>query len=110
MNDKSYLLPAIEGGPGHCLCCGDTKSQLCADSRISVGFGLAALTKDGEDVWTERQHEWDECMTVAQAEELAKADPDRDWRIVIYGALSGRTYQRHGDMQWVLIEKNLGFA
>jgi hypothetical protein len=49
-------------------------------------------------------------MTVAQAEELAKADPDHDWRIVLHGPLRGMTYQRHGDTQWMLVEKNEGFA
>ena len=106
MSDKSYLLPAILVGS-------DPASQIHAESRISVGFGDAKLTKNGEIVWQEPfdgLHSYDDCMSVGEAEELAKADPDHDWRIVIYGALSGRTYQRHGDMQWVLVEKNLGFA
>jgi hypothetical protein len=106
MSDKSYLLPAILIGS-------DPASQIHATSRISVGVGDAKLTKDGETIWEEDKtsdYSYDDCMSVAEAEELAKADPDHDWRIVIYGALSGRTYQRHGDMQWVLVEKNLGFA
>ena len=105
------LLPAIEGGQlSPCSCCGPRKSQLCAESRIAVGFGMAALTKDGECVWMEHNHKWDECMTVAQAEELAAADPEHDWRIVLHGPLRGSTYQRHGEMQWMLVEKNQGFA
>ena len=71
---------------------------------------MAALVKDGEIVWMEHNHEWDECMTVAQAEELAAADPDHDWRIVLDGPLQGLTYQRHGQMRWVLVAKNQGFA
>jgi hypothetical protein len=71
---------------------------------------MAALMKDGEYVWMEHNHEWDKCMTVAQAEELAAADPDHDWRIVLHGPLRGSTYQRHGEMQWMLVEKNQGFA
>jgi hypothetical protein len=106
MSDKSYLLPAILVGS-------DPASQIHAESRISVGFGDAKLTKNGETIWEEDKtsdYSYDDCMSVAEAEELAKADPDHDWRIVIYGALSGRTYQRHGEMQWMLIERNLGFA
>lgn len=113
MSDKGYLLPAIEGGASSCGCCGATKSQLCAESRIAVGFGDAKLTKDGETIWSEimtPDHTWEDCMSVAQAEDLAKQDPDHDWRIVIYGPLRGMTYQRHGDMQWMLVEKNDGFA
>ena len=105
------LMPVIEGGqPSPCLCCGPRKSQLCAESRIAVGFGMAALTKDGECVWMEQSHDWDECMTVAQTEAISAADPDHDWRIVLHGPLRGSTYQRHGEMQWMLIEKNEGFA
>lgn len=105
------LMPAIEGGqPSPCLCCGPRESQLCLESRIAVGFGMAALIKDGEWVWMEDGHEWHECMTVAQAEKLAAADPDHDWRIVLDGPLRGSTYQRHGEMRWVLVKTNQGFA
>ena len=105
------LQPAIEGGqPYPCLCCGPRKSQLCADSRIAVGFGFAGLLRDGEVVYQEDGEEWDQCMTVAQAEDMAAADPDHDWQIVLHGPLRGSTYQRHGEMQWMLIEKNQGFA
>ena len=105
------LLPAIEGGQmSPCLCCGPRDSHLCAETRIAVGFGYAALTKGDECVWMECNHELDDCMTVAQAEELAAADPDHDWRIVLDGPLRGATHQRHGEMQWVLVKTNMGFA
>jgi hypothetical protein len=29
---------------------------------------------------------------------------------VLHGPLSGRTYQRHGPGQWMLVERNDGFA
>lgn len=106
MSDKSYLLPVILIGS-------DPASKIHANARISVGFGDAKLTRDGETIWSENMdpgHGYEDCMSVAEAEELAKADPDHDWRIVIYGDLSGRVYQRHGDMQWMLVEKNDGFA
>ena len=105
------LMPAIEGGqPSPCLCCGPRRGHLCNYSRISVGFGVAALTRDGEYQWMESGHKWDDCMTVEAAEELAACEPCRDWRIILHGPLRGGTYQRHGEMQWVLIEKNNGFA
>lgn len=49
---------------------------------------------------------WD----VAEAEKLAATDPDHDWRIVLFGPLHGEVYQRHGPGQWMLVEKNEGFA
>ena len=78
---------------------------------IAVGFGYAALHKDGKPVWSELNDVTDdELMTCADAEALAAQDPDHDWRIVLHGPLAGRTYQRHGPGQWTLVEKNEGFA
>ena len=78
---------------------------------IAVGFGYAALHRDGAPVWSEDEAVSDNSMmTGADAEALAAQDPDHDWRIVLHGPLSGRTYQRHGPGQWMLVERNDGFA
>jgi hypothetical protein len=104
-------LPAIEGKHGGCLTCGPRPSYFPADGIIAVGFGYAGLTRDGHEVWSETgATEDDEYMTGAGAEELAAADPDHDWRIVLEGPLSGRTYQRHDAGQWALVKQNTGFA
>lgn len=69
------------------------------------------LTKDGEMVFGEDIHmEWEDCMSGEQAEALAAADPDHDWRIVMYGPMYGCAYQRHAPGEWVLVEQNEGFA
>lgn len=101
-------LPAIEGKYGGCLNCGPRPSFFPADGIIAVGFGYAGLHCDGSAVYTESNG--DDDMTGAQAEELAAANPDHDWRIVLEGPLSGRAYQRHGPNQWALVEQNVGFA
>ena len=101
--------PVIEGG--HfcgCLNCGPMKTQLCRENIIGVGFGSAFLSRDGEVVLDENDS--DDFHTVGEAEDLAAADPDHDWRIVLHGPLRGSTYQRQGEMAWLLIEKNEGFA
>lgn len=106
-------LPAIEGRYGGCLNCGPRPSFFPADGLIAVGFGYAALHKDGEPVWQESMDLDDEeesDMTGAQAEALAAADPDHDWRIVLESPLSGRTYQRHAPNEWALVVQNQGFA
>lgn len=105
-------LPAIEGKYGGCLNCGPRPSYFPADGIIGVGFGYAALHRDGEPIYLEPNNPESESdfMTGAQAEEIAAADPDHDWRIILDGPLSGRTYQRHGSNQWALIEQNQGFA
>lgn len=122
----SYFLPPItaeERKPHGCLVCESVGAKPLTfepDNLIAVGFGFAACTKDGEIVLEEpqlRYNENDEPIdeeqdypTGADAEKLAAADPDHDWRIIIDGPLSGRTYQRQGEANWVLIEQNEGFA
>lgn len=104
--------PAIEGKHRGCLNCGPRLSLFPPTGVIAVGFGYAALHRDGEPIYMEpnEPESDDEYMTGTKAEELAAADPDHDWRIVMEGPLSGRTYQRHGPGYWVLIEQNQGFA
>ena len=79
---------------------------------IAVGFGYAALHCDGRPVYTENQDASgdDGLMTGSQAEAIAAADPDHDWRIVLEAPLSSHTYQRHGAGQWALVEQGDGFA
>ena len=103
-------LKAIEGGHGGCLNCGYQHDILPMDAVIAVGFGSAYLTKDGRFVYDELEVEDDNYMTVEQAEALAAADPDHDWRIALVAPLSERHYQRQGDKHWVLYEKGPGFA
>lgn len=103
-------MPAIEGKHGGCLNCGPRPSFFTPTMRIAVGFGVAKLERDGETVWTESGEDFDECMSGEQAEAIASADPDHDWRIVLDAPLSNRTHQRHGPGEWVLIEQGMGFA
>ena len=92
--------------------CGPRPSFFPPTGVIAVGFGYAGLHRDGERLYTEpdEAESEDEYMPGAKAEELAAADPDHDWRIVLESPLSGRTYQRHGAGEWALIEQNQGFA
>lgn len=104
--------PAIEGRLGGCLNCGPRPSFFPADGIIAVGFGYAALHRDGQPVYIEPNEVKSDAdyMTGAQAEAMAAADPDHDWQIVLHGLLSGRTYQRHAANEWALIEQDMGFA
>ena len=105
-------LPPIEAHYGGCLNCGPRPAQFPLEGVIAVGFGYAALHKDGAPVWSEDEAVSDNSsmMTGADAEALAAQDPDHDWRVVLHGPLSGRTYQRHAPGEWVLVEMNQGFA
>lgn len=79
---------------------------------ISVGFGSADVTKDGEHYY-DGEGDWQhdkEPKTIGEIEKEAAEDPDHDWRICFLGPLHGETYQRQGDGKWVMIESNMGFA
>lgn len=118
----SYWLEPIAKPHLHgCLNCNHAiTTTFPEDGLIAVGFGYAACLKDGHPVLEEPQLRYDEAgepideemdyPTGADAEKLAAADPDHDWRIQLEGPLSGRTYQRQGDAGWVLVEQNGGFA
>jgi hypothetical protein len=127
MRDRpTFWLPPItaeERLPHGCLVCevaGAKPLTFPMDGLIAVGFGFAACTKNGRPVLEGPQLSYDEndepveeeldYPTGADAELLAAADPDHDWRIIIHGPMSGRTYQRQGEANWVLVEQDEGFA
>lgn len=119
-------MEAIEAAPhSGCLNCGGHTQTLEMDEVIAVGFGMAEVTCDGvcvldgeaisrgelnpdpdgdEDFVGGRE------VLVQEAEDLAAADPDHDWRIRFEGPMGGRVYQRHGDAQWVYVKRLPGFA
>lgn len=104
-------LTAIEGKLGGCLNCGPRPSFFHPDGLIAVGFGYAGLHRDDKAVYSEEERrDSDEYMTGAEAEALAAADPDHDWRIVLDGPLSYREYQRHGPNEWALVKQGMGFV
>jgi hypothetical protein len=112
---KHWLKP-IANPKGHpCLCCGRIDQHLPPSALIAVGFGYAALERDGLPIWTEPMSSDttdEDLMTCEGAEKVATAWPfkDCDWRIKLEGPLSGRTYQRQGPGNWVLVKQNTGFA
>lgn len=75
---------------------------------------VIAGPKKGETVeWFDGDWHWCwavEEVTLAEIEECVAEDPDHDWRLRIYGAMSEYTYQRQGCAQWVGVEKGMGFA
>lgn len=104
-------LKALPGALNGCLCCPPILAKFNLRNRIAIGFGYAAVECDGKMIWSEGPDtEFDECWTGMRAENAARRRRRGDWRIIIHGPLSGRTYQRHGKNNWVLVEKNQGFA
>ena len=105
-------LPALPGHRNPCGCCPPIGSRFHPESVIAVGFGSATLERDGVVVIDGEQSYGKDGIGVtgADAEALAARDPDHAWRIVLFGPLHGETYQRHGPGEWMLVEKNEGFA
>ncbi|MCC6609188.1 MAG: hypothetical protein IT515_05860 [Burkholderiales bacterium] len=77
---------------------------------ISVGVGYAALTRDGEPVYEAKPFEFEHAMSVADAEALARKNPQRDWRIQYIGLLDERQYRRAGAGRWVLVRRGYGLS
>lgn len=73
---------------------------------LAVGFGEVRVTCDDDLVWAgDDEHVW-----LRRFENRAAQDPDHDWRVEFIGPLSESTYQRHGDREWVLVARGMGFA
>jgi hypothetical protein len=84
--------------------------HLALDAVIGVGLGYAALTRDGWSVYDENGKRHCDLMTVAQAEDLARREPERDWRIHLVSQLENRHYRREGACLWVLYERGHGMS
>jgi len=80
------------------------------DLCIGVGFGIAQITKDSEVIYSEPSDDEGYTSPLLQVfEDMAKLDPDHDWRCLLYAPLRGEEYQRQGG-RWVLVDSNMGFA
>lgn len=96
--------------------CGGHDKIFSLDDRIGIGFGNAALVRDGQVIWKETaETEFDDCITGAQALSIAQREPQHDWRIIIDGPFSKVVYQcqydaENGNYIWALLEKSEGFA
>lgn len=95
-----------------CLTCGTLVQELSMDEEISVGFGFANVTKDGEIIYDEAEAELSggKIWTVQDAENEAAKDQNHDWRINLIGGMRGRVFQRHDVGKWVLVKENYGIA
>ena len=79
---------------------------------LIIAWGEAKVTCDEKTVYDQPldAQSWDEYWTVKDAEDVAKKEPHRVWKIIINGALQGKTYQRMSACKWLLVDENDGFA
>lgn len=79
------------------------------DLPIAVGFGEARITKDGAVVFDEAD-DADDFHYLQEFEDMARTDPDHDWRCILDAPLRSVRYQRHGENEWALIYSGPGVA
>ena len=112
------LPPIAQGDAIHdgCLHAPATRAKAALNVKIAVGFGFAGISRDGEIVYREPQHDgpfsetWAKIPSLMKFENMARKDPDHDWRLILDGPLSGKTYQRQDRNEWLLVQSNRGFA
>ena len=81
------------------------------NTRIYNGFGGWTILKDNKVVYMgPTDAEWEDYPTLMKFENMARKDPDHDWRLILDAPLRGREYQRQGHNNWVLIRSDEGFA
>lgn len=104
--------PLVEGIHQGCLCCGGTHKIAPPDMCLAMGFGEATVTRNGKEVYSETSFEraGKDLWYLRDAEKVAAADPDNDWRIALIGPLREAYYQRQGENHWVLYKSGAGFA
>lgn len=101
-----------------CLNCGagemkGDKQEITASmhTRIYQGFGGWLITKNDKLIFMARPNlEWHQFPTLMKFENMARKDPDNDWRAECQLPLRDATYQRQGKNRWVLVKSGLGFA
>jgi len=69
------------------------------------------ITRDAKVVFRgSPDAEWDDLPTLMKFENMARKDPDHDWRAECIMGLRDATYQRQGRNQWVLVASGPGDA
>lgn len=89
---------------------GRDEDTLPLDAGIGVAVGYAALTCDGRPVYEQEHGDLETCMSLAQAERLAAAAPQREWKIHLIGLLDERHYRRTGEGSWKLYRRGYGLS
>jgi len=106
-------LEPLEFAPQACLTCPPRPIKVNMTYDPHPGFGGCYLKKDGEfhtDYFLDIESTEKDIMYFQDFENIAAKDPDHDWRLEVHGPLYGCVYQRHGEKEWVMVEKLEGFA
>ena len=112
MEDKRNLQKPFKGQMHiGCLNCSPVTRILEMKRAICVGFGAAVVKMDDEVIYEENPRADFTDIPIAQTfEDMAKKEPNHDWRIWFHAPLHEEEYQRQDDGKWVMISSGPGFA
>ena len=108
------LKPLAEPPRSGCLNCGSKPAKLPMNWLL-IFYGGCSLLKNGKTVWAmpfghgEEEYE-KKPWTLLKLENMAKKDPNNDYRLSISTPLWGGEWQRQGVKEWVAVKKDMGFA
>lgn len=98
-----------------CLNCGggemerrDGEILADMDTELCMGFGGWTITLNGVLYFQSDSDEGG--PPLSSIEEIARDQPDNDWRAEYTGMMRDATFQRQGENRWVLIASGPGFA
>ncbi|MCG6875021.1 MAG: hypothetical protein LJE97_08010 [Betaproteobacteria bacterium] len=83
---------------------------LAPDALVAVGIGYAAVTRDGAPMYEAECGDLEHAMSVRDAEAMAAAEPEHDWRIHLVGPLDDRHYRRGTDGRWKIYRRGYGLS
>lgn len=86
------------------------KVNLAPDALLLPGLGCASVSKNGELVIELQGLAGEHTMIVGEAEQLALAEPEQEWRIHIVSLLDDRHYRREGAGLWRLYARGYGLS
>ena len=111
MSTKWEKLEPLKGRISGCLHCGYTEGKASMKTKVIAGFGEAIIKKDSEFIYQALYDlEWKDAFTLQKFENMARKDPNHDWRFELILPLREAEYQRQGDNNWVLVKVGEGFA
>lgn len=85
------------------------------DDVIAVGFGVAQVTHNGEEIFDGERifksaESDDDLLTFRKAETAAAANPDGTWEVLLLAPLGMQKFRREAPDRWRLVEAGKGFA
>ena len=86
------------------------ESTLAPDALVAVGVGYAAVTRDGVPRFEAACGDVEHAISVRDAEAMAAAEPEHDWRIHLVGVLDERHYRRQADGRWRIYSRGYGLS